>query len=122
QPSQLLTYIRLLDAALRIRRREPRWIFACFHLNGAQTLACAMPVHTPGSGSDGVTVSPSPVIWLQLPGKTPSRPSSIARIKPPERIARVRKRYSRRAWPRRYEHSCWRAPRPRRSDADAAEG
>jgi hypothetical protein len=29
-----------------------------------------MPVHTPGSGSDGVTVSPSPVIWLQLPGKT----------------------------------------------------
>jgi len=28
--------------------------------HGAQTLACAMPVHTPGSGSDGVTVSPSP--------------------------------------------------------------
>jgi hypothetical protein len=46
----------------RIRCREPRWIFARFHLNGAQTLACAMPVHTPGSGSDGVTVSPSPII------------------------------------------------------------
>jgi hypothetical protein len=28
----------------------------------------ATPVHTPGSGSDGVTVSPSPAILLQLPG------------------------------------------------------
>jgi hypothetical protein len=43
-----------------IRCCEPRWIFAGFHLNGTQTLADAMPVHTPGSGSDGVTVSPSP--------------------------------------------------------------
>ena len=41
------------------RRREPRWIFARFHLNGAKALAEAMPVQTPGSGSDGVTVSPS---------------------------------------------------------------
>jgi hypothetical protein len=36
--------------------------------------------------------------------------------------APLRKRHSRRALPRRYEHSCWRAPRRRRSDADAAEG
>jgi hypothetical protein len=43
----------------RRRRREPRWIFARFHLNGAKALAEAMPVQTPGSGSDGVTVSPS---------------------------------------------------------------
>ena len=43
---------------LRIRCREPQWIFACFHLNGAQTLAYAMPVHTPGSGSnDRFTIS-----------------------------------------------------------------
>jgi hypothetical protein len=41
------------------RRREPRWIFARFHLNVAKALAEAMPVQTPGSGSDGVTVSPS---------------------------------------------------------------
>ena len=41
------------------RRREPRWIFARFHLNGAKALAEVMPVQTPGSGSDGVTVSPS---------------------------------------------------------------
>ena len=41
------------------RRREPRWIFARFHLNDAKALAEAMPVQTPGSGSDGVTVSPS---------------------------------------------------------------
>ena len=34
-------------------RREPRWIFARFHLNGARALAEAMPVQTPGSGSDG---------------------------------------------------------------------
>ena len=34
-------------------RREPRWIFARFHLNGAKALAEAMPVQTPGSGSDG---------------------------------------------------------------------
>ena len=34
-------------------RREPRWIFARFHLNGAKALAGAMPVQTPGSGSDG---------------------------------------------------------------------
>jgi len=40
-------------------RREQRWIFARFRLNGAKALAEAMPVQTPGSGSDGVTVSPS---------------------------------------------------------------
>jgi hypothetical protein len=34
-------------------RREPRWIFARFHLNGAKALAEAMPVQTPGSGSYG---------------------------------------------------------------------
>ena len=72
QQSQVLTYIRLLDAASELVAAEPRWIFACFHLNGAQTLADAMPVHTPGSGSNGVTVSPSPVISLQLSGKTSS--------------------------------------------------
>jgi hypothetical protein len=33
-------------------------------------LAEAMPVHTPGSGSDGMTVSPSPAILLQLLGET----------------------------------------------------
>src|SRR6266436_3615973 len=44
---------------LNDRRREPRWIFARFHLNVAKALAEAMPVQTPGSGSDGVTVSPS---------------------------------------------------------------
>jgi hypothetical protein len=43
----------------RRRRREPRWIFARFHLNVAKALAEAMPVQTSGSGSDGVTVSPS---------------------------------------------------------------
>src|SRR3984957_20156923 len=40
-------------------RREPRWIFVRFHLNAAKALAEAMPVQTPVSGSDGVTVSPS---------------------------------------------------------------
>jgi hypothetical protein len=30
-----------------------------FHLNVAKALAETMPVQTPGSGSDGVTVSPS---------------------------------------------------------------
>jgi hypothetical protein len=49
--------------------REPRWIFARFHLNGAKALAEAMPVQTPGSGSDGVTVSPSAANRLQLPGE-----------------------------------------------------
>ena len=34
-------------------RRERRWIFARFHLNDAKALAEAMPVQTPGSGSDG---------------------------------------------------------------------
>ena len=65
----------------RRHRREPRWIFARFHLNGAKALAEAMPVQTPGSGSDGVTVSPSsanrcncwvrpidPFIWDLLSG------------------------------------------------------
>jgi hypothetical protein len=51
--SQLLTYIRLPDAARYFLRREPRWVFARFHLNGSETLAKAMPVHTSGSGSDG---------------------------------------------------------------------
>src|SRR5580692_10394587 len=37
-------------------RREPRWIFARFPLNDAKALAETMPVQTPGSGSDGVTV------------------------------------------------------------------
>ncbi len=36
-------------------------VFARFHLNGAETSAQAVPVQT-GSGSDGVTVSPSPAI------------------------------------------------------------
>src|SRR5271163_2184833 len=54
----------------RRRRREPRWIFARFHLNVAEALAEAMPVQTPGSGSDGVTVSPSSANRLQLPGET----------------------------------------------------
>jgi len=35
--SQLLTYIRLRDAAGQRLRREPRWVFARFHLNGSQT-------------------------------------------------------------------------------------
>jgi hypothetical protein len=68
--SQLLTYIRLLYAAGQRLRREPRWIFARFHLIGSETLAEAMPVHTPGSGSNGMTVSSSPAILLQLPGET----------------------------------------------------
>ena len=38
---------------LNDHRREPRWIFARFHLNDAKALAEAMPVQTPGSGSDG---------------------------------------------------------------------
>jgi hypothetical protein len=33
-------------------------VFARFHLNGPETSAQAVPVHTSGSGSDGVTVSP----------------------------------------------------------------
>ena len=59
--SQLLTYIQasLCGVSDRRRRREPRWIFARFHLNVAKALAGAMPVQTSGSGSDGVTVSPS---------------------------------------------------------------
>lgn len=60
--SQLLTYIRLGNAAGQRLRREPRWVFARFHLKAPVTLADAMPVHTSGSGSDGVTVSPSPAI------------------------------------------------------------
>jgi hypothetical protein len=45
--------------------REPRWIFARFRLNAPKALALAMPVHTPGSGSDGVTVSPSlPIVAI----------------------------------------------------------
>jgi hypothetical protein len=51
---------------LDVLRREPRWVFARFHLSGSKTSAEALPVHTPGSGSDGVTVSPSPAVLLQL--------------------------------------------------------
>jgi hypothetical protein len=68
--SQLLTYIRLHDAVGQRLRREPRWVFARFHLKALATLADAMPVHRPGSGSDGVTVSPSPAVLLQLVGWT----------------------------------------------------
>ena len=49
---------------------SPDGFFARFHLIGPETLAEAMPVHTPGSGSDGMTVSSSPAILLQLPGET----------------------------------------------------
>ena len=68
--SQLLTYIRLRDAAGQLLRREPRWVFARFHLNGPETSAEAVPVHTSGSGSDGVTVSPSPAICCNCRGGT----------------------------------------------------
>jgi hypothetical protein len=44
QQSQLLMHIRLLDAAGEFAAARPDGIFACFHLNGAQTLACVMPV------------------------------------------------------------------------------
>src|SRR5579872_5637440 len=64
--SQLLTYIRLFEAAGQRLRREPRWVFARFHLNGPKTSDKTVPVHTSGSGSDGVTVSPSPAFLLQL--------------------------------------------------------
>lgn len=53
--SQLLTYIRLRNAAGRRLRREPRRVFARFHLKAPMRLAHAMPVHASGSGSDGVT-------------------------------------------------------------------
>jgi len=53
------TYMDPALCGLSDHRREPRWIFARFPLNGAKALAEAMPVQTPGSGSDGVTVSPS---------------------------------------------------------------
>jgi hypothetical protein len=36
--SQLLTYIRLHDAAGQRLRREPRWVFARFHLKAPTTL------------------------------------------------------------------------------------
>jgi DNA-binding protein HU-beta len=36
--SQLLTYIRLRDAAGQRLRREPRWVFARFHLKAPMTL------------------------------------------------------------------------------------
>lgn len=36
--SQLLTYIRLRDAAGQHLRREPRWVFARFHLKAPMTL------------------------------------------------------------------------------------
>ena len=68
--SQLLTYIRLRDAAGQRLRREPRWVFARFHLNGSQTSAEAVPVHTSGSGSDGVTVSPSLAFCCNYRGGT----------------------------------------------------
>src|ERR1700744_1795799 len=45
----------LLERGIAVRR----WVFARFHLNGPKTSAEAVPVHTSGSGSDGVTVSPS---------------------------------------------------------------
>ena len=51
-------------------RREPRWIFARFPLNGAKALAEAMPVQTPGSGkrrSDRFTIFCQS---LQLLGET----------------------------------------------------
>ena len=39
-----------------------------------------MPVHTPGSGSDGMTVSSSPAILLQLPGETSFCYSFVCRL------------------------------------------
>ena len=43
-------------------------------------MAEAMPVHTPGSGSDGMTVSSSPAILLQLPGETSFCYSFVCRL------------------------------------------
>ena len=108
--SQLLTYIRLRDAAGQRLRREPRWVFARFHLNGPKTSAEAVPVHTSGSGSDGVTVSPSLAFLLQLPRWDllflygPVRPLSST--------VPVHKRYCPRASPRRFSRSCWQGPPP----------
>jgi hypothetical protein len=53
---------------LDILRREPRWVFARFHLNGAETLAEAMPIQTSGSGSDGSDRFTISCHVLQLPG------------------------------------------------------
>lgn len=44
--------------------------FRRFHLKAPMTLVNAMPVHTSGSGSDGVTVSPSPAIGCNWRGGT----------------------------------------------------
>ncbi len=64
---------------LNLSCREPRWVFARFHLNAPKTSAKAVPVHTPGSGSDGVTVSPSLAILLQLSGETSLSSSTATR-------------------------------------------
>lgn len=76
--SELLTYIWLRDAAKQGFGHEPRWVFARFHLNGPATLADTMPVHTPGSGSDGGDRFTISCHLLQLLGVRP--PYSLGAI------------------------------------------
>jgi hypothetical protein len=45
-------------------------VFARFHLNGPETSAQAVPVHTSGSGSDGGDRFAISCHLLQLPGET----------------------------------------------------
>ncbi len=94
--SQLLTYIRLRDAAGQRLCREPRWVFARFHLKAPMTLANAMPVHTSGSGSDGVTVSPSLAICCNCRGGT-SFPCSRLGLRLASPTVRARKQCLQRA-------------------------
>src|SRR5215472_927186 len=120
QGPQLLTYIRLPDAAYVDAASLDG--FSPAHLNGAKILAEAMPVHTPGSGSDGVTAFTISADRLQWLGRTslallPRRSGVLRPVQPSGRDRRLRRLPARH---RRCVHSCWRARRLRYWDAAVA--
>src|ERR1700731_1111131 len=56
---RVIRRMRYGQISTRERHNDQRRSVTRVHLNGVKALAEAMPVQTPGSGSDGVTVLPS---------------------------------------------------------------
>lgn len=115
--SQLLTYIRLPDAAGQRLRREPRWIFARSTSSARDIGRSQAGPHTRFGKrrNDHFTISYhfAAIAGVRPPSVVPSFAASPL-LSP---TARARRMCCPRAWPTRSSHSCWRARQPRHWDA-----
>ena len=110
--SQLLTYIRLRDAAGQRLRREPRWVFARFHLKAPMTLERHAGPHIRFGKRRGDRLTISCLFAAIAEVGSPF----LYGLRPFSSTVLVDKRHCPRASPRRFSRSCWQAPPPQHLD------